>query len=89
MAQRVSGLQPLRMRVCADGRSPHPILSMGSKIVPWEDFGAVLQEELNRRPPDWPVYVDGDRTIEWRSVTEAIDAIQGQGAQVVLLTSGN
>jgi hypothetical protein len=49
-------------------------------------FSALLKKELVRRPPDWPVYVEGDRDLEWRQVAEAIDAVRGQRAEVILLT---
>jgi len=83
MAYTVSGIQPVRVRVGATG------LYLNFYLVDRDDFPALLRKELDRRPPDWPVYVDGDPGLEWRSVAEAIDAIRGQGAEVVLLTHGN
>ena len=69
-----------------DGRDPRPSLYVGSQFVAWEDFSALLKKELARRPPDWPVYVEGDPHLEWRQVAEAIDAIRGPRAQIILLT---
>jgi hypothetical protein len=47
----------------------------------------LLKKELSRRPPDWPVYVDGDPDLEWQYPAEAIDAIRGLHAEVILLTT--
>jgi biopolymer transport protein ExbD len=57
--------------------------------VAWEDLSALLQKELSQRPPDWPVYLEGDPNLEWRQVAEAMDAVRGQQAQVVLLSAAN
>jgi hypothetical protein len=65
------GIQPLLIRV-----------SEQSAII---DVGW-LRTELARRPPDWPVYVEGDPNLAWRKVAEAIDAVRGQQAEVILLT---
>jgi biopolymer transport protein ExbD len=83
---RSPGIQPLRVSVRRDGRNSRPILYVDSQLVAWEDFGALLKKELARRPPDWPVYVEGDPDVEWRQVAEAIDAIRGEQGEVVLLT---
>lgn len=53
-----------------------------------DDFATRLQQELSRRPPNWPVYLEGDRDMEWESVARTIDVIRGIGAEVVLLTPG-
>jgi uncharacterized protein (DUF779 family) len=47
----------------------------------------MLETELSRRPPDWPVYVEGDVNLEWKDVVRAIDIVRGKGAQVALLTN--
>ena len=75
------GIQALLVRVESNGE-----LHIGSQIVSWEDFDSVLRKELGRRPPTWPVYVEGDANMEWRQVARAIDAIKGAQAEVVLLT---
>ena len=85
-AQIMPGLQPLRVRVEAVVGSAQPTLYVDSRLVRWEDFGAVLQKEISRRPPNWPVYVDGDPDMEWGSAVKAIDTIRGLHAEVVLLT---
>jgi biopolymer transport protein ExbD len=84
-APRSPGIQPLLVRVVRDGRSAK--LYVGSDPVALEDLGALLKNELARRPPDWPVYVEGDPDLEWRQVAEAIDAVRGQQAEVILLTA--
>lgn len=83
-APRSPGIQPLLVRVVRDGHNAK--LYVGSDPVALEDLSALLKEELARRPPDWPVYVEGDPDLEWRQVAEAIDAVRGQQAEVILLT---
>jgi hypothetical protein len=85
IAQRSLGLQPLRVRVATGGRGGRPAIWVDRQGIPWEDLSAFLKKELARRPPDWPVYVEGDPYLEWRQVAEAIDAVRGQQAEVVLL----
>jgi len=85
VTQASLGLQPLRVRVASGGRGRRPTIYVDSQIVAWEDLAGLLKKELSRRPPDWPVYVEGDPDLEWRQVAEAIDAVRGQPAQVVLL----
>jgi hypothetical protein len=84
VAPRSPGIQPLLVRVVRDGNSAK--LYVGSDVVAMEDLGALLKRELARRPPDWPVYVEGDPGLEWRRVAEAIDAVRGEQAEVILLT---
>ncbi len=52
-APRSPGIQPLLVRVVRDGHSAK--LYVGSDPVAWEDLGALVKNELARRPPDWPV----------------------------------
>jgi hypothetical protein len=75
----------LRISVRRNERNLRPDLYLDSKAVAWEDLGALLKKELARRPPDWPVYVEGP-DLEWRQVAGAIDAVRGQQAEVILLT---
>ena len=81
------GIQPLVVRVAGDWHGARPNLYIDSQLINWEDLGTVLRKELRQRPPDWPVYVQGDPELEWRQVAEAIDEIRGEQAEVVLLTS--
>ena len=83
VAQRVAGIQPIRVRVASTG------VYLNFHLVDRDDFGSFLRTELDRRPPNWPVYVEGDPNLEWKSVAQVIDAIRGQQAEVVLLTHGN
>jgi hypothetical protein len=86
-AQSTPWIEPLRVRVVFAGPKVRPNLYLNSQLVSWEDFGTVLQGELNRRPPHWPVYVEGDPDLEWQHVVKAIDAIRGLQAEAVLLTT--
>jgi hypothetical protein len=67
-------------------RADDHILYFNSQRISWDQLGPLLDKELMRRPPDWPVYVRGDGDLEWGQVARAIDIIRGKGAQVVLVT---
>lgn len=86
----VSGIQPLLVRLVCDkgacGRGREPNLFVNSQPVAWEDFDAVLRKELSRRPPSWPVYVQGDPNLEWAWVLKVVDMVRGLPAEVVLVT---
>jgi biopolymer transport protein ExbD len=75
------GIQPLLVRVERDGR-----LYVNSELVPTERLDSLLRKELGLRPPDWPVYVEGDRDLDWGVVLDVIDRVRGLHAEVVLLT---
>jgi biopolymer transport protein ExbD len=76
-----SGIPALLIRVERDGN-----LYVNAEKVPWENLGTVLRRELARRPPTWPVYVEGDPSLEWKQVARAIDTVAGLQAQSILLT---
>lgn len=76
---RSPGIEPLLVHVDATG------ILIDSERMTLDGLRSRLKQELSRRPPDWPVYVVGDPDLEWRSVAEAIDAIRGAHAAVVLL----
>ena len=85
-AQMTPGMQPLlvRVEIAASGR---PRLYVDDQPTGWDDFDVVIQKELSRRPPNWPVYVEGDPAMEWRWAVHTIDRIRGLNAEVILLTS--
>jgi biopolymer transport protein ExbD len=64
-----------------------PVVYFDSQRISWEQLGPLLDGGLALRPPDWPVYVQGDDVLEWQTVVQAIDIVRGKGAQVVLLTT--
>jgi hypothetical protein len=80
------GIAPLRVSLEFDKRSRRASLYVDSQPLPWDGFDSLLKKELPRRPPNWPVYLEGDPEIEWRDAARAIDMIRGSQAQVVLLT---
>jgi hypothetical protein len=86
--QRVGDLHPLLIRVACpeDDRCATPILYLNSQPIAWDQLGPLLDKQLLLRPPVWPVYVQGDGSLDWGSVNHAIDIIEGKGAQVILLT---
>ena len=79
------GIQPLLIRVAA-GPQRHG-LQVDSKLVVWDDLPGLLRIELMRRPPEWPVYVEGDPAMDWQYAVQVIDVIEGAGGRVVLLTT--
>ncbi len=79
---QATNLDPLLIRVRTGGR-----LYVNSQLLAWEQLGPLLDRGLLRRPPEWPVYVQGDRDLEWGEVLRAVDVIRGKQAQVVLLTA--
>jgi hypothetical protein len=79
------GIQPLLVRVAA--RPQWHGVRVDSKLVVWEDLPRLLRTELMRRPPEWPVYVEGDPAMDWQYVVQVIDVIEGVGGRVVLLTT--
>jgi len=78
-------IQPLVVRLERRGREP-ALLFVDWEPVATEGFDTILRDELSRRPPDWPVYVEGDGDVEWRDVAGVVDRVRGLDAQVVLLT---
>jgi hypothetical protein len=85
-AQRLPGMQPLLVQMRSHSPFERPDLYMDSQPVAWENLDHVLRKELNRRPSEWPVYLEGDPDAEWAHVMRAIDKIRGLRAEVVLLT---
>jgi hypothetical protein len=86
-AQRGPGIQPLLVHLVSAGPKARPSLYVDSEPVSWEKFAAILQMKLRNRPPDWPVYLQGEGPdLDVGPVVEAIDAIRGLHAEVVLLT---
>lgn len=81
------GIRPVLVRIESAGPKALPRLYVNSVLIAREDFARVLQKELSRRPPNWPVYVEGSGDMEWGSAVKAIDVIKGLRAEVVLLTT--
>ena len=73
---RSPGIQPILVRVEYCRSDKRPILNVDWRPVAWEDFDIVLQKELIRRPPNWPVYLEGDPDMEWRWAVKTIDRIR-------------
>ena len=73
-------IQPLCVRVEPKGR-----VLIDSRAVPWDRFDSFIKAQLALRPPNWPVYVDGDPDINWREVAFAIDRLRGLHVEVALM----
>jgi hypothetical protein len=43
-------------------------LEIGSQVIDRTDFAAFLTLEMAKRPSDWPVYIEGDRELDFESV---------------------
>lgn len=84
--QSPSGMTAVLVRIQVAAKNLPPDIYIGSQRVAWDDFETILQTEINRRPPDWPVYLEGDPESDWASVASVIDRIRGLQAQVVLIT---
>ena len=84
-AQPSPGIQPLLVRVERRGREPAR-LYVNWQPVSTEQIDSLLREELGRRPPDWPVYVEANGDADWGDVLAVIDRLRGLNAEVVLLT---
>jgi hypothetical protein len=67
-------------------RGTRPDLYVGSQRMLWEDFDAFLKKEIVRRPPNWPVYFEGDPEMDWQYAAKAIDRIRGLQAEVIIVT---
>jgi biopolymer transport protein ExbD len=81
-APRAPGMDPLLVQVTG-----HHEVCVNWQPVTWTEFPAVVQKELKRRPPNWPVYVEGDPDLDWQWVAMAIDTIRGLHGEVSLLTT--
>lgn len=84
-AQPSPGIQPLIVRVERRGLDPARFYVNWQPVSP-ERLDSLLREELSRRPPDWPVCVEGDGDMELKEVLAVIDRLRGLHADVVLLT---
>jgi hypothetical protein len=80
------GLEALWVRVEFAGYGKPLKLYFNGQPISWEDLPGALRKELNRRPPRFPVYVEGDPEGEWRDTVRAIDVVRGLDAEVILLT---
>jgi hypothetical protein len=80
-------MDPLLVQVTSDSRGAHHAVWVNWQPVAWADLSAVLQKELIRRPPNWPVYVEGDPDADWQWVAMTIDTIRGLTGEVYLLTT--
>lgn len=67
------------------GPTAPAVLYVNSTETPWNELGNTLRSQLKLRP-DWIVYVWGEDTVAWAYVANAIDAVRGLHAEVVLLS---
>ncbi len=85
-SQPIPGLEPVLVRMDLRTGDSHPELYINSVLVPWDNFEEHLQKALNRCPPEWPVYIEGDPELEWGAVVSVVDRIQGLHVPVTMLS---
>jgi len=61
-------------------------LEIGSQVIDRTDLDTFLSREMAKRPSDWPVYIEGDREVDFESVAWTVDAVSAFGTKVILLT---
>lgn len=83
---RMIGIEPVLVRLQFTRYDALPAVYIGSRSTSWEDFDAVIMSEIRSRPLEWPIYLQGDPELDWKSVAQAIDRIRGLDAEVILLT---
>jgi biopolymer transport protein ExbD len=81
-AQPMGGLTPILVQVDEQHR-----VFVNWAEVPWQALPAVLAREMKTRPPHWPVFVEGHPANDLMYPVRAMDAIQGAGGKVMLLTT--
>ena len=80
-------MDPLLVQVTCEEPGIRHRVYVNWQPVEWTELRAVVQKELNHRPPNWPVYVEGDPDADWQWVALAIDTIRGLHGEVYLLTT--
>lgn len=83
---RGPGIQPLLVQITACARPAQPCYFVNYRPVSGDLLQEALRNEIVRRPPDWPVYIEAGRDLGWGSVAAAIDAVGGLKTRVILLT---
>jgi len=64
-----------------------PAFYVNSKKTPWDSLGNELRSELRGHPAHSMTYVQADKDVYWKYVTDVIDLAEEHHAEVVLLTS--
>jgi biopolymer transport protein ExbD len=63
-----------------------PQLFLNGKEISREKLRGALKSELSSRP-DWFVFVEGDRSLQFDDVMAVVDVVSGLHAKAVLLTA--
>ena len=64
-APRLPGMDPVLVQVTSEARGTRHEVYVNWQPVAWAELGAVVRQELKHRPPQWPVYVEGDPDADW------------------------
>jgi hypothetical protein len=85
VGESTPGMQPIVVRLQRHGANSPPDLYVDSQHVSWTEFSVVLRAGLSQRPPNWPIYVEGDPEMEFKWAAMVVDTAKGLGATVVLV----
>ena len=85
VAMRLPGIQPVLVEIRLTEHRQRPEVYVNSQPVQWDDLDAVLRKQLSIRPPNWPVYLEGDPNMDFGWAAKAIDVIRGAHAEVMLV----
>jgi hypothetical protein len=83
-AGRAPHAQPLVVAV-TEAQESRGHVYLGSQMIATERLGPMLRDEFKRRA-DWVVYVEAERDVSWEHVIQVMDVVQGELAQMVLVT---
>jgi hypothetical protein len=84
-SQPIPGLEPVLVQMRLKAGDSRPELYINSLLVPLDDFETNLLKALNRCPPEWLVYFEGDPDLEWGAVVDVVDRIRGLHLRVTML----
>jgi hypothetical protein len=80
-------MDPLLVQVTCEGPDRRHRVYVNWQPVERTELSGVLRKELKHRPPNWPVYVEGDPAEDWQWVVKGIDTIRSVQGEAYLLTT--
>jgi biopolymer transport protein ExbD len=85
VATPLPGVEPVLVALRLTEHSLRPEVYVNSQPVQWDDLDSVLRKQLSIRPPNWPVYLEGDPKMDFGWAAKAIEVIRGSHAEVMLV----
>jgi biopolymer transport protein ExbB/TolQ/biopolymer transport protein ExbD len=73
------------IRLAGTGANRKSVLYVNGKETPWEKLDAAVRSKLTVNPQP-VIYVEAEDDVPWQTVANAVDAVKGISANVVLLT---